>query len=178
MTLMKIFLRNNEIEKNNVIALYRIKLTSQSSGSLRGKASLTRILLRGMILMKNSALVCYLGSRPSRFSGTEMICEQCRTEPPASPNRRLSTRTPGFRNRPMTPFTATLLLRASQVDQWQRVRLECGRPGFHPWVGKSLWRRAWQPTQYSCLENSMDQGAWRVQRVGHNGATNSFFFSF
>lgn len=62
MTLMKIFLRNNEIEKNNVIALHRVKLTSQSSSSVRGKASLTRILLRGMILMKNSALVCYPGS--------------------------------------------------------------------------------------------------------------------
>jgi len=22
----------------------------------------------------------------------------------------------------------------------------CGRPGFHPWVGKTPWRRAWQPT--------------------------------
>ena len=24
--------------------------------------------------------------------------------------------------------------------------LQCGRPGFHPWVGKIPWRRAWQPT--------------------------------
>ena len=24
--------------------------------------------------------------------------------------------------------------------------LQCGRPGFDPWVGKILWRRAWQPT--------------------------------
>ena len=23
---------------------------------------------------------------------------------------------------------------------------QCGRPGFHPWVGKIPWRRAWQPT--------------------------------
>ena len=23
---------------------------------------------------------------------------------------------------------------------------ECGRPGFDPWVGRILWRRAWQPT--------------------------------
>ena len=22
------------------------------------------------------------------------------------------------------------------------------------------WRREWQPTQYSCLENSTDRGAW------------------
>ena len=32
--------------------------------------------------------------------------------------------------------------------------------GFHPWVGKIPWRRKWQPHQYSCLENSMDRGAW------------------
>ena len=32
--------------------------------------------------------------------------------------------------------------------------------GFNPQVGKIPWRRKWQPTQYSCLENSMDGGAW------------------
>ena len=30
------------------------------------------------------------------------------------------------------------------------------------WVGKIPWRRPWQPTQYSCLENPMDRGAWRA----------------
>ena len=25
----------------------------------------------------------------------------------------------------------------------QRIRLQCGRPGFHPWVGKIPWRREW-----------------------------------
>ena len=24
--------------------------------------------------------------------------------------------------------------------------LQCGRPGFNPWVGEILWRRKWQPT--------------------------------
>jgi len=24
--------------------------------------------------------------------------------------------------------------------------LQCGRPGFDPWVGKIPWRRKWQPT--------------------------------
>ena len=24
--------------------------------------------------------------------------------------------------------------------------LQCGRPGFNPWVGKISWRRKWQPT--------------------------------
>ena len=26
------------------------------------------------------------------------------------------------------------------------VCLQCGRPGFNPWVGKISWRRKWQPT--------------------------------
>ena len=39
------------------------------------------------------------------------------------------------------------------------------------------------PLQYSCLENSMDRGAWQAtimesQRVGHNWATNIFNFHF
>ena len=32
---------------------------------------------------------------------------------------------------------------------------------FNPWVGKIPWRRAY-PLQYSCLENSMDGGAWQA----------------
>ena len=27
-----------------------------------------------------------------------------------------------------------------------KVCLQCGRPGFNPWVGKISWRREWQPT--------------------------------
>ena len=26
------------------------------------------------------------------------------------------------------------------------ICLQCGRPGFHPWVGKISWRRKWQST--------------------------------
>ena len=29
---------------------------------------------------------------------------------------------------------------------WQRICLQCRRPGFDPWVGKIPWRRKWQPT--------------------------------
>ena len=32
-----------------------------------------------------------------------------------------------------------------QLRQWS-VCLQCGRPGFHPWVRKVSWRRKWQPT--------------------------------
>ena len=34
------------------------------------------------------------------------------------------------------------------------------RHGFDPWVGKIPWRGNGNPLQYSCLENSMDRGAW------------------
>ena len=33
-------------------------------------------------------------------------------------------------------------------------------PGFGPWVGKILWRRAWQSTLVFLPENPMDRGAW------------------
>ena len=32
--------------------------------------------------------------------------------------------------------------------------LQCGRPGFDPWVGKIPWRRAWQPTSVFWLGES------------------------
>ena len=36
------------------------------------------------------------------------------------------------------------------------------RPGFDSWIGKILWRGKGYPFQYSCLENSMNRGAWRA----------------
>ena len=41
-----------------------------------------------------------------------------------------------------------------------RVCLQCGGARFDLWVRKILWRRKWHPLRYSCLENSMDRGAW------------------
>ena len=38
---------------------------------------------------------------------------------------------------------------------------------FNPWAGKTPWRRAWQPTLVSCLENPMDREVWwAVQPIG------------
>ena len=44
------------------------------------------------------------------------------------------------------------------------------RQRFDPWVGKTFWSRAWQPTPVF-LENPMDRGAWRatVHRVAKSG---------
>ena len=30
--------------------------------------------------------------------------------------------------------------------RWLRIQLQCGSPGFDPWVGKISWRREWLPT--------------------------------
>ena len=37
---------------------------------------------------------------------------------------------------------------------------QCRRHGFHPWVEKIPGEGNGNPLQYSCLENSMDRGAW------------------
>ena len=43
--------------------------------------------------------------------------------------------------------------KASILSQWRG-------PGFNPYVGKTPGERTGNPLQYSCLENSMDRGAW------------------
>ena len=40
---------------------------------------------------------------------------------------------------------------------WERICLQCGRPGFNPWVGKIPWRRAWQSTPLFFLGESHGQ---------------------
>ena len=45
--------------------------------------------------------------------------------------------------------------------------LQCGRPGFDPWIGKIPGGGQDNPLQYSWLGNSMDRGVWQatVHRV-------------
>ena len=38
--------------------------------------------------------------------------------------------------------------------------MRCKRLGFDPWIGKILWRRAWQPTPVFMSGKSMNRGAW------------------
>ena len=49
---------------------------------------------------------------------------------------------------------------------------QCRKHTFHPWIGKIPWKRAWNPFQYSGLENPIDRGAlWvMVPRVTENRA--------
>ena len=57
-------------------------------------------------------------------------------------------------------------------QQW--IRLQCGRPGFDPWVGKIPLRRAWQSTPVFLPGKSLwteEPGGLQSmgsQRVGHN----------
>ena len=58
---------------------------------------------------------------------------------------------------------------------------QCRRPkrlGFHPRVRKIPWRRKWQPLQDSCLENSIDRGAWWaiVHKVAESQTQLSTYF--
>ena len=48
----------------------------------------------------------------------------------------------------------------------------CGRPGFNPWVRKIPGVENDNPSQYSCLDNPMDRGAWQatVYRVAKSWA--------
>ena len=50
---------------------------------------------------------------------------------------------------------------ACQCRRWKRCR-------FDPWDEKVLWSRKWQPTPYSCLENSMNrEDCWAIVHGGH-----------
>ena len=45
--------------------------------------------------------------------------------------------------------TSPLNYKRSCISWWlrgYRIHLPCGKPEFHPWVGKIPWRSAWQPT--------------------------------
>ena len=44
----------------------------------------------------------------------------------------------------------------------QESACQCWGCGFNPWFGKIPWRREWQPTPVSCLENPRDGGAWQA----------------
>ena len=44
----------------------------------------------------------------------------------------------------------------------KEICLQCRRPRFNPWVGKIPGGGNGNSLQHSCLENSMDRGAWRA----------------
>ena len=48
-----------------------------------------------------------------------------------------------------------------------------GEPGSIPGLGRSPGEGNRYPLQYSCLENSMDRGAWQVQSMGQQSWTQT-----
>ena len=58
-----------------------------------------------------------------------------------------------------------------------RIRLQCGRRRFDPWVGKISWRRAWQhilvflPGESPWTEEPSELQSMGSQRVGHDWGT-------
>ena len=52
-----------------------------------------------------------------------------------------------------------------------------GDLGLIPGSERSLEEGSGNPLQYSCLENSMDRGAWQLQRIGHGRVTNTLSFT-
>ena len=63
-----------------------------------------------------------------------------------------------------------------------QCRRKCKRCGFDPWIGKILWRRAWQPTPIFLPGESHGQkepgGLQPIesQRVGHNWSDLAYIY--
>ena len=53
-------------------------------------------------------------------------------------------------------------LEASLVAQWERIACNAGDLGLIPALGRLQGGGNGYPLQYSCLENSMDRGAWQA----------------
>ena len=59
-------------------------------------------------------------------------------------------------------WNRSMVARASLVAKMGKNPPAMEETWFDPWVGKSPWRREWQPCQYSGMENSMDRGVWQA----------------
>ena len=57
-------------------------------------------------------------------------------------------------------FPSGSLSLTSLVAQMVKNLLQRGKPGFHPWRGRSPGEGNGYSLQYSCPENPMDRGAW------------------
>ena len=62
----------------------------------------------------------------------------------------------------------------SGSESW-RVRLQCSRPGFDPWIRKIPWRRKWQPSPVFLPGKSHGQSSL-VSKSWIDSATNTCTF--
>ena len=59
-----------------------------------------------------------------------------------------------------------------------RVCLQCCRPGFDPWVGKSPWRRQWQPTLVLAWKIPWTEEPGGLQSMGSQRVRHDLVTSF
>ena len=57
-------------------------------------------------------------------------------------------------------FRIVVLLGLPWWHRGESICLQCGRPGFDPWVGQIAWRQKWQPTPVFLPGEPMDGGVW------------------
>ena len=77
-----------------------------------------------------------------------------------------------------SPVFDHLYLSTSFPGDSDGICLQCWDLGSVPVLWRSAGEGNGNPLQYSCLENSMDRGAWQaismgLQRAGHDWATNT-----
>ena len=69
-----------------------------------------------------------------------------------------------------SPYVCVCVYGLPRWHSWWRTCLpvqEKRRWGFDPWVRRIPWRGGHaNPSQYSCLENPMDRGAWQATAHG------------
>ena len=59
----------------------------------------------------------------------------------------------------------------SQISDGKSICLQCGRPGFNPWLRKIPWRMVWQPTPvFLTGESPWIEEPHRLQSIGSERA--------
>ena len=99
-------------------------------------------------------------SRPARDSGRGLICLHSVFRPGPSPNQPTAGQSAG-RTGPLRPAAGFLVAADSKESA-----CNSGGLGLIPGSGRSPGGGKGCPLQYSCLENSMDRGTYKLQPVG------------
>ena len=116
---------------------------------LSGKSKVKRscspaVVPRAALESISGALFMFLGEKSSH--GMQPTCPLCRQGCILATSNAgaQSGQTEEHLKQSMKPTHVSI-----RVSQWlsgKKSTCHCRTPGFHPWVGKTRWRRAWQPT--------------------------------
>ena len=97
--------------------------------------------------------------------------------PWAHTQMEINTMLPSLKNALRKKIVAEIKRLPLQLS-WLRIRLQCYRPGFNPWVRKIPWRGKGYPLQYSGLENTMDFIVHGVTKSQIQLSDFHFYFTF